>query len=157
MLLLGIALQVCLSSHRHSPANSLPLLSCYCLHPILQCPELGSSSAGERSQLHKPTGAALHKCPGLKQCSLNDLYSQHLFHALDPSVCAPGAVKSLQVVLSCSNHRPPPADTSEEQDARSQPCFQGAPCTSLQHVAVMGQSGLALLPFPVFNITHFTL
>lgn len=86
-----------------------PLLSCHRLHPVLRWPERGSSSAGERAQLHKPAGAALHKCPGQKQCSLTDLYSHSLFHALDPCVhthtgwlvCTPGAVKSLQQRRLC--------------------------------------------------------
>lgn len=124
-----------------------PLLSCYCLHPTLQWPELGSSSAGARSQLHK--------CPGLKQRLLACIHttcSMPLIPMSTPamagySLCS-RRVKSVQVVPSCSSHRPP-TDTSERQDARSQPCSSLQPRAPHCSVCWWGKVGWHCCP-PLF-------
>lgn len=144
--------------HSHSPANSLATPFLYHLHPVLQCPVLGSSSDRARSQLCKPAGAALHKCPGLKQWSLNATYSQNLFLPFSPcpylpwlvTLCAPGAVQS---VLSCSSHRHQQTTLRDKMPEASP--LPGSPLHLT--AALVGQSGLAPLPPSIVTITCFTL
>lgn len=125
-----------------------PLLSCYCLHPVLQWPELGSSSAGARAQLHKAAGAAWPKavvsewfvftqplpCP--QPLSLPSLAGYSL---CSRSSSIPAAA---QVVLSCSNHSPPLTALRDKM---------------AEVTLLLGSPVLALLPSPVFTVPHFTL
>lgn len=147
--------------HSHSPANSLATPFLYHLHPVLQCPVLGSSSDRARSQLCKPAGAALHKCPGLKQWSLNATYSHNLFLPLLPmsvpalagyALCSRSSSVSA-AVLSCSSHRHQQKTLRDKMPETSP--LPGSPLHLT--AALVGQSGLAPLPPSIVTITCFTL
>lgn len=131
--------------HSHSHANSLatPFL-------LLPPPHFAVTRAGKLLSRGKVPAAQV-SWPKAEAC-IHTTCSMPLIPMSTPamagySLCS-RRVKSVQVVLSCSSHRPP-TDTSERQDARSQPCSSLQPRAPHCSICWWGKVGWHCCP-PLF-------
>lgn len=131
--------------HSHSHANSLatPFL-------LLPPPHFAVTRAGKLLSRGKVPAAQV-SWPKAEAC-IHTTCSMPLLPMSTPAMAGYSScsrrVKSVQVVLSCSSHRPP-TDTSERQDARSQPCSSLQPRAPHCSICWWGKVGWHCCP-PLF-------